>query len=209
MGNAKVAPTINYDGRIMQRVQQHPIISFPTAEEWRAWLAKNHKLSNGVQLRMFKKGSGQQSIAYDKALDEALCFGWIDGQKKTYDEQSWIQKFTPRRPKSTWSKRNREHIERLTNERRMKPAGLKAVEAAKNDGRWDSAYDPPSAATIPADFLQALSKNKKAKAFFETLNKANLYSIAWRLQTAKTPETREKRMKVILAMMAEGKKFSE
>jgi uncharacterized protein YdeI (YjbR/CyaY-like superfamily) len=191
----------------MQSVEQQPIVSFATAQEWRAWLVKHHAQSNGIELRIFKKASGQQSVSYEEALDEALCFGWIDGQKKSYDEESWIQKFTPRRSKSIWSKRNQEHVARLTKEKRMMPSGLKEVEAAKKDGRWDSAYDSPKNMEIPSDFLRELKKDTSAYEFFQTLNKANLYAIAWRLQTAKKPETREKRMKTMLAMLAQGKKF--
>lgn len=191
----------------MKAPSKKEIIAFPSAKGWRDWLARNHKQSAGVWLRIFKKGSGRATVTYAEALDEALCYGWIDGQKGVYDAASWIQRFTPRRSRSIWSKRNREHVARLVKEKRMKPAGLREVETAKQDGRWQSAYDSPSAATIPADFLRALAKDRKAKAFFETLNKTNRYSIAWRLQTAKKPETREKRMKVILAMMAAGKKF--
>jgi len=193
----------------MNATSKIPIISFTSAKKWGGWLAKNHTKSVGVWLRIFKKDSAKTTVTYTEALNEALCYGWIDGQKDAYDEQSWLQKFTPRRSRSIWSKRNREHIARLLKAKRMKPAGLKEVEAAKRDGRWDRAYDSPSAATIPADFLKALSRNKKAKAFFDTLNKANRYSIIWRLQTAKKPETREKRMRIILAMMAQGKKFHE
>jgi uncharacterized protein YdeI (YjbR/CyaY-like superfamily) len=191
----------------MQGVKEHPIVSFPTAQKWRAWLATNHASLSGAQLRIFKKGSGQKSVSYDEALDEALCFGWIDGQKKAYDEKSWIQKFMPRRSKSIWSKRNKEHIARLIKEKRMMPSGLREVEAAKKDGRWDAAYDSPKNMKIPPDFLRELKKDKSAYVFFKTLNKANLYAIAWRLQTAKKPETREKRMQTILAMLAQGKRF--
>jgi len=182
-------------------------LSFSTPQKWCAWLAKNHATSDGTRVFIFKKISKQRSISYDEALDEALCFGWIDGQKQAHDKESWIQKFTPRRSKSIWSKRNKEHIARLIKENRMKAAGLKEVEAAKKDGRWDSAYDSPKDMKIPSDFLKELKKNKKAEAFFKTLNKANLYGIAWRLQTAKKSETREKRMKVLLEMLAKGEKL--
>lgn len=185
------------------------IISFDSSKKWEGWLAKNHSASDEIWLQIFKKDSGKKTISYDEALDGALCYGWIDGQKNKYDEKSWLQKFTPRRTKSVWSKRNREHIARLIKEGRMKSAGLKQVEAAKKDGRWDAAYDSPKNMAIPKDFIEALSKNKKAKTFFDTLNKANLYAIAWRLQTAKKPETREKRMKAILLMMKEGKRFGK
>jgi uncharacterized protein YdeI (YjbR/CyaY-like superfamily) len=184
-----------------------PILSFTSPAEWDAWLTENHATSNGVWLKFFKKHSGRKTISYAEALDEALCHGWIDGQVKSYDAVSWLHKFTPRRPKSVWSKINKGHVERLSKLKKMKAAGLAAVEAAKRYGRWQAAYDSPSKASIPNDFLDQLGKNKKAKAFFATLNRTNLYSIAWRLQTAKKPETRARRMKVILEMMAHGKKF--
>ena len=137
----------------------------------------------------------------------ALCYGWIDGQKNSYDAESWIQKFTPRRPRSIWSKRNREHIARLEQSGKMKAAGIKQVEAAKADGRWEQAYDSPGNMVVPADFLIKLARNKKAEAFFKTLNKTNTYAIVWRLQTAKKPETRDKRMKEILEMLKKQEKF--
>jgi len=183
------------------------IIAFPTAKAWRQWLAKNHAGSDGVWLRFFKKDSGAASVTHAEALDAALCHGWIDGQVKKHDEKSWLHKFTPRRPRSIWSKRNRERVEQLTEAGKMKPAGLKQADAAKADGRWDRAYDSPSQMTVPEDFMKMLSRNKKAKTFFESLNKANTYAIAWRLQTTIKPETREKRMTAILAMLADGKKF--
>ena len=183
------------------------IISFDSSKKWEGWLAKNHSASDGIWLQIFKKDSGTKTISYDEALDGALCYGWIDGQKNKHDEKSWLQKFTPRRTKSVWSKRNREHIGRLITERRMKTAGLNEVETAKKDGRWDAAYDSPKNMAIPKDFIEALSKNKKAKTFFDTLNKVNLYAIAWRLQTAKKPETREKRIKKFIEMFDRGEKL--
>jgi uncharacterized protein YdeI (YjbR/CyaY-like superfamily) len=183
------------------------ILSFKTVKEWEAWLKLNHSSSNGVQLCIQKKESAEKSPSYAEALDVALCYGWIDGQKNPHDENSWLQKFTPRRPRSAWSKKNTEHAERLIRTGKMKPAGLAEIEAAKADGRWAAAYDSHSTMVIPEDFLKALKKNKKAEAFFKSLNKTNLYSIAYRLQTAKTPATREKRMNAILEMMAKGEKF--
>ena len=183
------------------------VVSFKTPREFENWLRKNHKTKKGIWLRLFKKASGEKSVTYEEAVNEALCFGWIDGQSNKYDEQSWTQKFTPRRPGSIWAKRNKERIEQLTKEGRMKPAGMAEVEKAKADGRWDKAYAPPGEMTIPADFLKALSRNKKAKAFFDTLNKTNMFAIAFRLHTAKKEETRERRMKVILTMLAKGEKF--
>lgn len=184
-----------------------PIQFFPSPKGWETWLSKHHEASKGVWLRFYKKASGKKSLTYAEALDVALCYGWIDGQSKKADEESWLQKFTPRRPKSIWSKRNREYIERLQKAGRMKPAGLQEVEKAKADGRWDQAYDSPANMEMPEDFLQKLSKDKSAQAFFNTLNKTNKYAIGWRLQTAKKPETREKRMKNILEMLSRGEKF--
>lgn len=183
------------------------VVSFASSTEWRKWIAANHAKSNGVWLRFFKKDSGEKTVTYSEALEEALCYGWIDGQAKKYDAKSYLQKFTPRRPKSIWSKRNTEKAERLIQEGKMEKAGLQQVELAKADGRWQQAYDSPKDMKVPEDFLQQLSKNKKAKTFFDGLNKTNQYAIVWRLQTAKKPETREKRIKEILEMLSEGKKF--
>jgi len=183
------------------------IAAFSSAEELERWLASNHAKSTGIWLRFFKKNSGVPSVSYSEALDAAICFGWIDGQLKKYDEESWLRKFTPRRPKSVWSKRNREHAERLIRAGKMQTAGLQEVEAAKQDGRWKAAYDSASKMEIPDDFLKELAKNKRAKAFFETLNRANVYAIVWRLQTAKKPETRQRRLATILAMLAKEQKF--
>jgi uncharacterized protein YdeI (YjbR/CyaY-like superfamily) len=184
-----------------------PIISFKTATAFGAWLKKNHAKSAGIWMRIYKKDSGVQSINYDRALDEALCWGWIDSQKKAFDEKSYLQRFTPRKSRSIWSKRNRDHVARLVKEGRMQPPGQAQVDAAKKDGRWDAAYDSSSNIEMPKDFLTELSKNKKAQKFFDTLNRANTYAIAWRLQTAKKQETREKRMRDILKMLGAGKKF--
>ena len=183
------------------------ILAFKSPTAFRNWLEKNHATSDGIWLRVFKKDSSEKSISYGEALDQALCYGWIDGQKKAHDDRSWLQKFTPRRPKSRWSKNNIQHVECLINSGEMTPAGLKEVEAAKADGRWKVAYDSFGNAAVPNDFLKELAKDEKAKAFFETLNKTNLYSIAYRLQTAKKPETREKRMQAIIEMLARGEKF--
>lgn len=191
----------------MAQANKPTIASFRSAEEWEKWLAKHHGSSDGIWLRLFKKDSGITTVTYAEALDEALCYGWIDGQKQKGDDKSWLQKFTPRRPKSVWSKKNIEHTVRLSKANKMKPAGLRQMEAAKADGRWQRAYDSPSAMQMPEDFLAQLAKNKKACRFFETLKRANLYAIGWRLQTAKKPETREKRMQLILRMLARGEKF--
>jgi uncharacterized protein YdeI (YjbR/CyaY-like superfamily) len=183
------------------------ILSFRTSAEFRKWLAANHRRSDGIWLRIFKKNSGEPTVTYAEALDEALCHGWIDGLKQSHDEVSWRQRFTPRRPKSGWSKINTRHAQRLIKADRMKAAGQAQIDAAKKDGRWTAAYDSPSNATLPEDFLAALRKNKKAYSFFESLNKANRYAIAYRLQTAKKPETKQRRMEMILAMLARGEAF--
>lgn len=193
--------------RTKNKSSEKDILSLKSVKEWQAWLRANHACASGVWLHIQKKGSTKRSPTYAEALDVALCHGWIDGQKNRHDESSWLQRFTPRRPRSAWSKKNIEHAERLIRAGKMKSAGLVEIEAAKKDGRWKAAYDSPSNAKIPKDFLKALKRNKRAEAFFKSLNRTNLYSIAYRLQTAKTPEMREKRMKMILEMMAKGEKF--
>jgi uncharacterized protein YdeI (YjbR/CyaY-like superfamily) len=182
-------------------------LSFRSPSAFRKWLTANHLKSAGIWLRIFKKDSGKPTVTYSEALDEALCFGWIDARKERYDDSSWRQRFTPRRAKSRWSKINTQHAERLIRAKRMQSAGQAQVDAAKKDGRWAAAYDSPSRATLPEDFLAALGERKKAQAFFESLNKANKYAIAYRLQTAKKPETRQRRMEIILAMLARGEAF--
>lgn len=183
-----------------------PMMTFENPEEFDQWLEEHHT-SSGVWLRIFKKASDESGITIQEALDEALCFGWIDGQRKKYDEVSYLQKYTPRRKRSLWSKRNTEHIKRLTELGKIKPSGIREVEKAKTDGRWDRAYDPPSEMTMPEDFLEELAQKPKAKAFFETLNKTNRYEIGWQLQTAKKPETRERRMRKILEKLSKKEKF--
>jgi len=180
---------------------------FASPVDWRGWLEKHHAETPELWVGFYKRDSGRPSITWPEGVDGALCFGWIDGQKKPYDNKSWLQRFTPRRPRSGWSKRNTAHVERLIKSREMAPAGLKEVKAAKADGRWTAAYESFSQAAVPEDFLNRLARNKKAKAFFGTLNKTNLYSISYRLQTAKQPETREKRLRAIIEMLARGEKF--
>lgn len=183
-----------------------PIELFVTVNDWRTWLEQHHTMSEGIWLRFYKKGHGE-SINHALALDEALCYGWIDSQAAKYDDDSYLQKFTPRRPRSIWSKRNIEITERLIKEGKMTPAGQAEIDAAKADGRWQQAYDSPANMEIPKDFLEQLQQRPKARAFFDTLNKANLYSIAWRLQTAKTEATRTRRLQAILEMLDKGEKF--
>jgi uncharacterized protein YdeI (YjbR/CyaY-like superfamily) len=189
------------------RARPMPTIAFKSARAFRVWLQKNHARPEGIWLRIYKKDSGVATVTYAQALDQALCFGWIDGQKLPVDAQSWLQKFTPRRRRSGWSKRNTGHAQRLIASGEMTRAGLAEVEAAQADGRWPAAYDAFGSAAMPADFLADLARNKKAQAFFDSLNRTNLYSIAYRLQTAKKPETRAKRKATIIAMLARGEKF--
>ncbi|HKI89716.1 MAG TPA: YdeI/OmpD-associated family protein [Draconibacterium sp.] len=186
---------------------EYPIIPLENQELWRDWLEQNHDKVDGVWIRIYKKASGISSVKHAGALEEALCFGWIDGQANKYDEVSYLQKFTPRRAKSIWSKRNISLVKRLEKEGKMHSAGLEQIKTAKADGRLEKAYDSPSNMTMPDDFLKELAKDKKAQAFFETLNKTNIYAIGWRLQTAKKPETRQKRMKMIIEMLANEEKF--
>jgi uncharacterized protein YdeI (YjbR/CyaY-like superfamily) len=147
-------------------VPRLPIMRFKSSSDYRSWLAKNHARSDGLWLRIYKKGAGGASVTYAEALDQSLCYGWIDGQKKPCDERSWLQKFTPRRPKGGWSKINTQHAERLIKSGEMAPAGLKAIEAAKADGRWKTACDSPGNATPPEDFLRELSNDHRARALF-------------------------------------------
>lgn len=185
----------------------YEIISYEDASIWRQWLDENHKKTDGVWVKIYKKASGFPTVSYAEALDEALCYGWIDGQKKRYDEVSFLQKFTPRRPRSLWSKRNIEHIARLTEQGRMTPGGIAEVERAKKDGRWDKAYDKPSEMVVPNEFLAELKKHPIAEKFFASLGKTNTYAIAWRLQTAKTEETRKRRQDKIIALLNNEQKL--
>ena len=191
----------------MEKKKGLEILPFKSPQEWEKWLAKNHDSSQGIWIKYFKKASGTPSITYAQALEGALCYGWIDGQGYKYDGKAWLQKFTPRRRKSGWSKNNTGHAERLIQAGRMKPAGLSQIEAARKDGRWAKAYHPQSIATLPEDFLKEVNKNKKAKAFLATLNRVNVYAIIYRLHSAKKPATREKRFKQFLAMLAKGEKL--
>jgi uncharacterized protein YdeI (YjbR/CyaY-like superfamily) len=184
-----------------------PIILFEHKNAWETWLEENHASSGGIWLRIAKKASGLQSISYEEALEVALCYGWIDGQRKTQDETVYLQKFTPRGAKSIWSKINTEKVEKLIEWGLMQPAGLKAVESAKLDGRWQAAYDSFSRASVPDDFQLELDKNPQAKVFFATLNQQNRYAILFRLQTAKKPETRAKRIRQFIDMLEKNEKL--
>lgn len=182
-------------------MKEIPTLLFEKPKDWAAWLEESHAASSGIWLRLAKKNSGIESVTYAEALDVALCYGWIDGQKKSYDEATFLQKFTPRGKKSIWSKINREKVEALIKSKRMKAAGLKAVESAKQDGRWEAAYDSQSKATVPEDFQAALDQNEKAKTFFATLKSVNRYAILFRIQTAKKAETRVKRIQQFIEML--------
>jgi uncharacterized protein YdeI (YjbR/CyaY-like superfamily) len=188
-------------------VAGRPVLHFETQPQWADWLAEHHASSPGVWLRLAKKAAALNSVSYAEALDISLCYGWIDGQKKGYDAESWLQKFTPRGPKSLWSKINREKIAALTAAGRMQPAGLLAVERAKQDGRWDAAYDSQRTATVPDDFQAELERNPAASAFFATLNSQNRYAILFRIQTAKTAATRAKRIEQFITMLESGEKI--
>jgi uncharacterized protein YdeI (YjbR/CyaY-like superfamily) len=175
---------------------------FALQAQWAAWLAVHHAESGGVWLRLAKKGSPHSSVSYAEALEVALCFGWVDGQKKAEDEHSWLQRFTPRTAKSIWSKINREKALKLIERGYMQPPGLAAIERARSDGRWDAAYDPASTSLVPADLQAALDANKPAKAFFATLNAQNRYAILFRIQTAKKTETRAKKILQFVTMLS-------
>jgi uncharacterized protein YdeI (YjbR/CyaY-like superfamily) len=191
----------------MQYKDGLPIISFENQQAWEAWLSDHHADSKGLWLKIAKKGTGIPSAQYPEALESALCYGWIDGQKASFDETYWLQKFTPRRPKSGWSKINRQKAEELIASGRMQPAGMQQVELAKADGRWDAAYDSQSTIAVPDDLQQALDKNPKAKVFFATLNSANRYAILYRIQTAKKPETRAARIEKFIDMLSKNEKL--
>ncbi|WP_336407732.1 YdeI/OmpD-associated family protein [Gallaecimonas kandeliae] len=182
-------------------------LAFDTPAAFSAWLAANHQTEAVLWLRIYKKGSGRRTISWEEAVIEALCWGWIDGQKQALDQHAYLQRFTQRRPGSPWSRRNKAHAERLMAEGRMQPPGLAQVQAAKADGRWDAAYAPPSEMQVPDDFLAALKSRPEAQAFFDTLNKHNRYAIAYRLQSAKKAETRQKRFEQFLAMLERGEKL--
>lgn len=191
----------------MTKSTELPILPFESKKKFTDWLAKQYDKSAGVWLKLAKKGSGIPSVTYQEVLDVALCYGWIDGQKGSFDEKYFLQKFTPRRPKSIWSKINVEKVERLIASGEMKPSGLKAVEAAKQDGRWAAAYASQKNISVPEDFQSALSKNTQARTFFESLTSAKRYSFLFRIETAKKAATREKRISQFVDMLERGETF--
>jgi uncharacterized protein YdeI (YjbR/CyaY-like superfamily) len=180
---------------------------FATAAEWERWLEDNHASATGIWVRIAKKGSGVESVHYPDVLDLALCFGWIDGRREALDDTHFLQRFTPRQPRSRWSRINREKVDRLIAEDRMRPAGLAEVERARADGRWDAAYESQSRSAIPDDLQRELDARPAAKAFFEQLDKQNRYAIVYRLHDAKRPDTRVRRLAKFLAMLEAGEKI--
>jgi uncharacterized protein YdeI (YjbR/CyaY-like superfamily) len=187
--------------------EELPIVSFASREEWRVWLAGEHATSTGVWLRLAKAGSEIASVSYAEALEVALCYGWIDGQKAGFDSDHWLQRFTPRKPRGRWSRINRDKATALIERGEMEPAGLREVEAAKADGRWDAAYAGQRTATVPEDLQQALDANPAAAAFFAALDSANRYAVLYRVQDAKKRETRARRIEKYVAMLAAGEKL--
>ena len=184
-----------------------PVLSFADPAAFGAWLAVHHGSSPGGWLRQARKGCPERLITYPQALDVALCWGWIDGQKRSLDEVAFLQKFTPRRPRSLWSQVNRDKVLALIASGTMQPPGLAEIERARQDGRWEAAYSPASRAEVPADLLAALAANPIAAAFFATLNAQNRYAVIFRLQTAKRAETRSRRLENFVAMCARGDKL--
>ena len=177
---------------------------FKSAHAFEAWLKKHHATSDGLWLQIAKKGAKEPSVTYAEAIDLALCFGWIDGQKKGLDEKHFLQRFTPRRPKSVWSKINIAKVANLIEAGRMQPAGQAQVDAAKADGRWARAYDGARTSTVPDDLQRALEATPAAKRFFATINATNRYAVLWRVQTAVKPETRARRIALLVEMLARG-----
>jgi uncharacterized protein YdeI (YjbR/CyaY-like superfamily) len=184
-----------------------PVLPFASKKKWADWLARQYDKSSGLWLKLAKKGSGTPSVTYDEAVEVALCYGWIDGQKKGFDEKYWLQKFTPRGARSIWSKINTGRVEKLIKSGEMKPPGLRAVETAKQDGRWDAAYESQKNISVPSDFQAALDKNPKAKAFFAALNSANRYAILFRIDNVKKAETRLRRIQQFVEMLERGEKL--
>jgi len=180
---------------------------FATQRAFEAWLRKNHASSEGVWLLIAKPGAEEPSVTYQQAVDSALCYGWIDGQKKALDAQHWLQRFTPRRARSLWSKTNRTKAEALIESGRMQPSGLAEVDRARSDGRWDTAYDGARTAVVPPDLERALDARPEARAFFARLDGANRYAVLWRVQTAKRAETRSRRIETLVEMLARGEKI--
>jgi uncharacterized protein YdeI (YjbR/CyaY-like superfamily) len=188
------------------RVAHDTPVECTTVAAWERWLKRHHATAAGVWIRMAKKASGIASVDHPEALEVVLCYGWIDGQRKGDGDQHFLQRFTPRTARSTWSKINRDKVLKLIDDGRMQPAGLAEIERARADGRWDAAYDAQSVATVPPDLQAALDANRKAKAFFATLDSRNRFAILFRTQGAKKPETRARRIAQFVEMLAKGEK---
>jgi uncharacterized protein YdeI (YjbR/CyaY-like superfamily) len=186
------------------RMDSDPIHGFESQKAWEKWLKENHRTSSGIWMRLARKASGIPSITYAEAVESALCYGWIDGHKRPHSDTAWLQRFTPRRSRSMWSQINRDKALALIESKRMRAAGLEEVERAKKDGRWEAAYGSQSALTTDAGFQKALNKSPRAKKFFKTISAANRYAILWRVQTAKRPETRARRIKQYVEMLEKG-----
>jgi uncharacterized protein YdeI (YjbR/CyaY-like superfamily) len=184
-----------------------PIHLFAAPPDLEAWLERNHAASDGLWLKIAKKGSEESSVSYAEGLELALCFGWIDSQKRGHDEKFFLQRFTPRRPRGRWSRINRDKAEALIAAGAMRPAGLAEVEAAKADGRWDAAYEGARTAKVPDDLQRELDANQAAREFFAGLDSSNRYAIVYRLNDAKKPETRERRLRKFVAMLERGEKI--
>ncbi len=180
---------------------------FPSARAFETWLRKHHASCDGIWLLIAKAGADQPTVTYPQAVDIALCYGWIDGQKKALDAQYWLQRFTPRRARSLWSKINRVKAQALIDAGRMQPSGMAEVVRAQQDGRWDAAYDGARAAPVPPDLQAALDAQPDAKRFFGNLDGTNRYAVLWRVQTAKRAETRARRIETFVAMLARGEKI--
>ncbi|WP_029583368.1 YdeI family protein [Bradyrhizobium sp. URHD0069] len=181
-----------------------PVIAFKSHQAWDAWLASQPAESKGLWLKLAKKSSGIASVSKGEAIDTALCHGWIDGQLDSFDDDYWLIRFTPRQATSKWSEKNRLRALQLVELKRMQPGGLNEIERAKRDGRWDAAYAPQSTAQVPDDLRAALAKNKKAKSFFEILDRTNRYAILYRIHDAKKPETRMARIEKFVTMLSAG-----
>ena len=184
-----------------------PVVQFADPAAWERWLAEHAERSSGAWLKIAKKASGIPTVAYPEVLDVAICFGWIDGQRRPHDERFFLQRFTPRGPRSRWSQINCQRAERLIDEGRMRPPGRRQVQAAKADGRWEAAYAPQSRATVPEDFQRELDRNPAAREFFATLRGQNRYAFLYRINDAKRPDTRARRIATFIAMLNEGKTF--
>jgi uncharacterized protein YdeI (YjbR/CyaY-like superfamily) len=189
---------------VSESIKDEPVLFFESPEAWDEWLADHHADSTGVRVKIAKKGSGLESVAYPEVLDIAISYGWIDGVRNALDDDHFLQRFCPRGPRSKWSKINRDKATRMIESGQMKPAGMREVEAARADGRWEAAYDSHSTATVPDDLQDALDANPKAREFFATLNSQNRFAVLYRIQDAKKPETRARRIAKFVDMLARG-----